>query len=507
MIAHRVKTHQPCPCGDSSDAYTNYIDHGYCFSCGQYFKGNGEVVEDEKNYTFAYREWRGISPSTFEFYGASTKIDPEGNPIEIAFAWPNGRTQVRSLEGKKFRTIGEKTKPGSLFGMDKFPAGSARYVTITEGAIDALSGLQMMGKYPFVSVTSASSARSECSEAFDYLNSFERIYLCFDNDEPGRKATSSVASIFDFNKIYEIKLNGRKDANEYLVEGDIEGFKKAWWAARKFLPEGVISSYSEIDQILDEKDIIATGTYPFPKLQAMTYGIRPGEVVLIKAPEKVGKTEFIRAIEYHLLKTTNHNIGAIHLEEGKSRMIKGLAGLELGMPVHLPDTSASKGDIKNAYRAATGRDDRFHLYTHFGSDDPDIILNNILFMAGPCECRFIFLDHLNQVVSGIEEEDERRKLDYLSTKLCNMVEDRDFTLFVISHVNDDGKTRGSRYIAKVADLIINLKRDITAEDFTERNTTYLTVEGNRFASSTGPAGKLFFDSSKFNLTEQLELPT
>lgn len=500
------KEHQPCPCGQSSNAYCKYSDgHGYCFSCGKYFKSDGEVL-DKEVYTYEFLPWRGITSDTFRFYDVKTRVTSEGVPVALGFRYGNGRTKIRQLGEKSFSTIGElEANTGFLFGSDKFPAGSAKAITITEGELDALSIYQLLGsKYPAVSVSSATSARTDISKDYKYIDSFERIYLCFDSDDPGRKALQQVASLFDFNKVYHVKLD-LKDANEYLTSGKTKEFTNAWWNAKRFLPEGIISSFSEIDKIIDEDKKKESVTYPFERLQSMTYGIRTGEVILIKAPEKVGKTEFIRAIEYHLLKTTDSNIGVIHLEEGKPRMIKGLAGYELGVPTHLPDSGVSNEDIKKAFKAATGRDERLHIYTHFDSDDPDTIINTIRFMAGPCNCRYIFLDHLSQLVSGLEDTDERKHLDYISTRLCQMVEDLDFTLFVISHVNDDGKTRGSRYIAKVADLIISLSRDILAMEEAERNTTRLTIEGNRFASMSGPAGELWFDFGTFLLTEKKNL--
>lgn len=462
-------------------------------------------MELENNYSFEYLPWRGVTSETFKFYDVKTKVTPEGIPVALGFRYGNGRTKVRLLAKKDFRTVGTlASDKGFLFGSDKFPPGSAKAITITEGELDACSVYQLLGsKYPCVSVSGASTARSDCTKDWDYLNSFDRIYICFDNDAPGQRATQEVASLFDFNKVYHVKLT-RKDANEYLVAGATKDFLGTWYASKRFLPEGIISQYSEIERIIDEETKKESVSYPFQKLQSMTYGIRTGEVVLIKAPEKIGKTEFIRAIEYHLLKTTDANIGVVHLEEGKSRMIKGLAGYELGVPCHLPDSGVSNEDIKKAFKTATGRDERLHIYTHFDSDDPDTIINTIRFMAGPCGCRYIFLDHLSQLVSGLEDGDERKTLDYISTKLCQMVEDLDFTLFVISHVNDDGKTRGSRYIAKVADLVLSLSRDILNPSEEIRNTTSITCEGNRFGSITGPAGELWFDFGTFKLTEKKE---
>ena len=153
----------------------------------------------------------------------------------------------------------------------------------------------------------------------------------------------------------------------------------------------------------------------------------------------------------------------------------------------------------------TKKDDRVYFYSHFGSDDPDVILDVIRYLVAVCDCKFIFLDHITMLVTGFEEDDERKKLDYISTRLAMLTRELNFTLFLISHVNDDGKTRGSRNIAKVADLIISLSRDIESEDLDTRNTTKVLVKGNRFAGMTGPIKPLYFDVKTYVLQEKDDL--
>ena len=215
----------------------------------------------------------------------------------------------------------------------------------------------------------------------------------------------------------------------------------------------------------------------------------------------------MRAIEYHLLKTTDTNIGVIHLEENKSRTIKGFVGYEVKQPIHLPDQQIPKQEIKDVFKSLSRRDERLHIYSHFGSDDPDTILNTIRFMAGSCGCSAVFLDHITMVVTGLQGEDERKALDYISTRLAMMVEELDFTMFLVSHVNDAGQTRGSRNIAKVADMVINLHRDIEHPDPDVRNITKMVVEKNRFSGRTGPSSQLVFDPETFTVAESLEIPT
>lgn len=444
---------------------------------------------------------RGLTAATMEKFGILTKVDPNGTPVAQGYTYPNGAIKIRNLQKKEFHSKGDMSN-ATLFGRDKFNGGSARSITVCEGELDAASVFQLLGsKYPAVSVRSASSARKDCAAEFEYLNSFESIYLCFDGDEPGQRAAADVAGLFNFNKVFHVKLDKFKDPNEALQAGADQEFRNAWYNAQKFLPEGIISSNAEVFEIFKEEKSTAVATYPWATLQELTKGIRFGEVVLLTAMEGVGKTEIFRGLEYHLLQTTEANLGIIHLEEGKRRFYDGLAGYQLRTAAH-HDPYLTPEQKFEAFQKAVRRDNRLHFYTHFGSDDPDVILDSIRFMAGACECKFIFLDHITMLVSGTAEGDERRILDYISTKLAQMVEELDFALFLISHENDDGKTRGSRNISKISDLWVQLVRNLEATNPIERNTTHLVVKKNRFAAQTGPGGDLYFDKDTYLISER-----
>lgn len=509
---------QPCNNCGSSDAKMIYDDnHSYCYSCKKYLKEDDsifnmdidinkqEAIEPIEEYTKEYLPWRNILKGTMKTFKVQTLIDSDGVPMKIAFPYGEG-FKVRSLEAKNFFFEGNH-KTSTLFGRELWDSGEARSITITEGELDAMSAYQMLGsKYPVVSVRGASSARRDCEKEFEFLNSFDRIYFCFDNDKAGTEALKDAASLFDVNKVYHVKLDKYKDANEYLMNGASEAFVKVWWNAKRYLPKGIIGSYDDVFNILSGKREDAIGTYPHETLQNMSFGIRPGEVTLVTALEKVGKTEFMRSIEYHLLKTTDYNMGIIHLEEGEKRCVQGLVGYHLGEPVHLPTSTVSIDDQLKAYQELTKVDGRVFYYSHFGSDDPDVILNSIRYMAGVCGCKFIFLDHISMIVSGHDDnDDERRKLDYISTRLKMMAKEMGFALILVSHVNDHGQTRGSRNISKVADLIIHLSRNNESADENERNRMHLMIKGNRFGSFSGPAGVLLFDMKTFRLNEETEL--
>ncbi len=509
-IPSRVIRHERCPScaakGEdvSEDNLAIYDDgHKYCFKEDLYFPSNEVKKFEVTGFTYEFVPFRGINKETLVKYDVKTKVDSEGKPVARGFVWPNGATQVKSVDKKEMwwaKGVGLPDPEPGLFGMDKFSSGENKYVIITEGAEDACSLYQVLSGTPVVSVQSASSAVRDCSMGRSFLNGFERIYLALDGDTVGREAADNVAKLFDPIKLYQLKFDKYKDANEYLQHGEEAELRNIWYNARRYQPENIVSAFQDFEKILLEEPRKGI-PYPFDALNRMTYGIRTGETVLITAQEGIGKTELMHAIEYRILKECNDNVGAIFLEEPKRRHLQAIAGLEVERPVHLPDSCYSNSEVYSFLQKAVGADDRLHVYSHFGSDNPDHILDTVRFLVVARGCRYILFDHITMAVSGSAGDDERRALDYLSTRLEMLVKELDFALILVSHVNDDGKTRGSRNISKVADIRIDAVRDTINPDPVIRNTTTLTVSKNRFSGKTGPACELFFDTDTYTFKE------
>lgn len=512
----------PCPCGESSDAYAvDQNGKGHCFSCGEPewkinkrlgLEEKGEDLSedteqiDDDDVDYVFKKHRGISEKTAEFYKIRTKT-VKGEDFSWGFQYANGAIKVKKVDGPKksrYSWVGSANEAG-LFGKNLFLPGSKRTIIVTEGEHDAPSFYELLnGSVAAVSVQSSSTALRDITLDRDYLNSFDRIVIAFDNDEQGQSAMRKVmaSGLFDFNKLYHIPFTKYKDANQYLQEGDFESLMLDYKAAKKYTPDNIISTFDEIKKALHESHEDEIGTYPTQTLNDMLYGLYRGQVVCIKGMEGIGKTEIFRMMEYHLLKTTECKLGIIHMEEDKSTTIKGLATYELGVPCNLPDAGVSEEGILEGYTAAVGnREDRVYIYTMFGGDDPDDVLDSIRFVVASGGVDVVFLDHITMLVTGTEEGDERRKLDYMSTKLKKMCKELKFCLVLISHVNDDGQTRGSRNITKIADVVIHLDRDKLSEDEIDKNSLFLMLEKNRKTGRTGRAGQLFFNSMTFKLEE------
>lgn len=509
-----VETHVPCEDCGSSDALTRYDDgHSYCFSCLTWFpppKGNRRYGHNAGNYTYEYLPFRGINRDALEFYNVKSKINSDGEPVSIDFVYPNGSHKIRDLSVKSFWSEkgpnGESINDAGLFGRNRFSAGGSRSVTITEGELDAISLWQALGSnpsYAVCSVQSSSSAHRDCSHDREWLNSFDKIYIAFDGDDAGRRASDQVAKLFEPAKVYHVRFTKRKDANEYVAIGEGDELKRIWWNSKIYLPENVISSIQDFKDILD-KETQHGFPFPFKKLTEMTYGMQMASSILLTAPPKVGKTELFHFCEHSLLKAGN-NVATIFLETEPKRHLQALAAIELERPCHIPNCGVSKADRDAAIDRVIGVDNRLFIYSHYGSDNPDVLLDRIRYFVVAHNCRYVMFDNITISVAGLGEEKTTQILDYLSTKLEMMTKELDFCLLFISHINDYGQTRGSRNLGMVCDMRIDVSRDLQADSEIDKRTWNINLAYARLSGKSGPAGRVIFNPDTYSFTELIDI--
>ncbi len=459
-------------------------------------------MEKPINATYKYYSHRSISEKTFEFYNVLTEF-LDDQPTRVAFVYPNKAIKFRDFSEKQFVSEGPMSEAG-CFGVDKFDAGSKDSIVIVEGEYDALAAYEMLrGNSAVISVRSAVFAKRDCTRDYDFINSFSKIILALDADTPGQEAARSIAGLFDFSKVYRTVFSRHKDANAYLEAGEADGFVSAIKAAKRYVPEGIINTLPEFAQSLKQarEDILAT--YPFEGLQERLYGLARGELVCFKGQEGIGKTEVFRALEHHLLKTTKSNIGILHLEEDNGTTLRALGGYELGIPAILPDSGVSDSDILTAITKLGGDIGRINIHSSFDIDDENAVIDNIRFLVSAAGCDFIFLDHISWLATGQDDEDERKKLDRISQRLKLLAKELRCWIGFISHVNDLGQTRGSRYLTKVANTVIDLSRDVKSDNL----SLFFLIEKARLGGRTGPAGFAVFDRESYTLRDQLNKET
>lgn len=451
-------------------------------------------------------ESRGIDSTSVNKYKVTVSVNPD-NPIEVVFPRfsPEGEhvaNQIR-YEGKGFSSEGDPSVAG-LFGQTQFQAGG-KSITITEGYYDTLAAFQLTGsRYPNVGVQSASSAKKEIVNNFEYINSFDQIILNFDSDKPGMDAAKSVAIMFDPGKVRLLFLEKAKDSNEYLMNGWEKAYVNEWFRAAPFRPDGIVMGNDpalkdDVLNYVEPKSI----PYPWKGMNEKLFGMRTSELVLITADTGIGKTSILKEWEYSLLFNEDLveqgvGVGFLHLEEPKRDLALGLMSIHKNKPYHFPDVERTRDELSKAYDEVMDNS-RVVIWDHFGSNDIEEVLGKIRHMAA-MGCKYIFVDHLSIIVSD-QSGDERKQLDEISTKIKTLTMNLDIAVFCVIHTNRNGEVRGSAGPEQVANCVIRLERDKKELNAWRRNVTRISVEKNRKFGRTGPACWLYYNEMTGRLEE------
>ena len=531
-----VKYHLPCPLCSSSDAVSvNKDGSAYCFSCQEYIKeynmetteiqstnskNEYEVSDYLKQSNYAEIIDRNIREQTCKRYGVQVKMDSVGNITNHYYPYHDKQgakiaTKTRYTKLKEFSLQGN-TKLAGLFGEHLF--NKNKYIIITEGELDCLSAYQMFktDRYetPVVSIKNGiTSAVKDIKGSLDWLEQFDNVIINFDNDEQGREGALKVAELFSPGKCKILNLpNEYKDASDCLSKNKIQVYTKAFWDAKLYAPDGIINANILFDEIT-KPTLKSFVQYPFEGINKLTYGIRPSELITFTAGSGLGKTQVMREIVHHMIKSTKDNIGLLMLEETPVITSKGLMSVEANQRLHLPDVHVSKEEMKTYFDATVGTG-RVFMFDHFGSNSIDNIVSRVRYLAKGLDCKYIIIDHVSIIVSDQSHGDERRALDEIMTRLRTLVQETGVSMIVVSHLRrPDGKgheegaatslsqLRGSASIGQLSDMVIGLERDAQNDDPEIRNTTRVRVLKNRFAGLTGPCCNLQYDVDTGRLKE------
>ena len=521
--------HESCPSCGSSDNLARYSDgHAVCFSggCNHYEHGKGQIGQAVQRKPTRLLEMTGvvaaipdrrINQETAKRYGVTVEYGTDGKITKHHYPYFDKDTgtaigtKVRIVENKQFYATGGFDNAG-LFGQQAFKGGG-KYITVTEGEADAMAVNEMFdGKWPAVSIRSgAAGAAKDIKASLEWLETFDHVVVCFDNDKAGQEAARSVLDLFTPNKAKNVTLP-MKDAGDMLSARKVQDFVKEWWNAKAYQPDGIVAGNETWDMIIKQSDVKSID-YPWSCLNEYTHGFRRKELVTITSGSGMGKSQIVRELEHYLLGATEDNIGILALEEDIPKTALGIMSIEANKQLHLDKTVTQ--EEKKGYWDRTLGSGRIYMFDHWGSTSEDNLLGRIRYMAKGLDCKWIILDHLSIVVSDQDNNDERKAIDSIMTNLRKLVQETGVGLFLVSHLRrpsgskaheDGGKIslgelRGSAAIAQLSDIVIGLERDQQHADPTTRNTTCVRVLKNRFVGLTGPACYLYYDKESGRMIE------
>lgn len=546
LLFHTSCIGEDCTSSDAMAVYKKKDKEGvekldaFCFSCQGYFNNDeleehGVTKQETKVHkikdvevdfstiqSIKCRGWkeRGITRFTSEKYGVHTELNDENEVISRYYPVTNNNKIVgykkRTLP-KTFIGIGNTKATGEMFGQSVFESGQ-KYLVVTTGEEDAMAFAEALRSTsngveywtPCISITAGDGSIIKQFKAnYEYLASFSKVILAFDNDEPGQKYLEEAARLLPPGKAFIAKFpRDVKDACDMLKAGKVAELKQVFWKAEPFSRVDVLH-LSQMWEDFENED--SNVKIPFPGAwshlnEMMNGGMEKGEITVIGALTSIGKSTLISSIVYNLIENTSFKVGTMYLEGTKREVVRDLLSLDAG--VNLRTKTRDSIDIealKSRFFEGLAKRNQFVYVDHQGSISTTEIFDKLNYLAKAEGCDVIVIDPIQ---CGVNSSDNAAIISFMDT-LLKFAKETDTCVIAVSHMKKPSEENphnvseysllGSSSINQIAFNTILLSRDKMNECPIKKSSTKLQLVKCRRTGNTGEAGWLRYDHDTTHL--------
>lgn len=417
--------------------------------------------------------------------------------------------KVRNLEHKAFWAVG-KGSGTDFFGIQQAQLGDVwtKKLFIFEDELSAMSGFQAIVQHSNTTLRPACVALPDgagCAASIiarnrKFVESFEEIVVCMDNDSAGDDAVGKIRGMMPHIKVARIPKgftkDGKaiKDANDLLMEGrSLELANALRYNAANESPAGAATVADCLEDAMKKPEWGLD--WAWPELTQLTFGLRYGEVISVGGGVGSGKTLIAHEMSAWLINHHKQKVGVFMLEETTGNTLKNIAGKSAEIPFHRPDAEFDPELLKSEILKYDGM---LHLYRNFGQNDWDDIKRCMRFWVVEHGVKFIFLDNITALVSHLTATEINTEVAKIAVELAGMCNELNFTCFVFSHLNppkggapheEGGSVQevqftGSRALMRFSQLILGFERNKQA-DGDDKNLSQIRVLKDRNFGQTG----------------------
>lgn len=480
--------------------------------------------------------YRGIKPETAAFYGHLFEKGVDGWIIRTYYPETKNthKGECNSLRGYKTRTlpkifgthnIGITGSTNDFSGQHKFTTGG-KWLLIVGGEEDKLAAAQMLRDYQIqrkqedydriavVSVTCGEQSLAKmCAAQYEFVDMFEEIILCMDNDEAGKAAVMDALKVLPEGKV-KVMTTSLKDANSMLLEGKQKQFISNFYDAKPLVETGIMSS-SDAAQGIEEYLLTEKITLP-PHLHrvqdAMRGGIKgSGAIVNIIGNTSVGKSFFSDVLVHHFIFNSPLKPTILSIERTSAELTLDLFSYHLKQ--NLTWFEDGNDAIDYLHRKDVKELCDQMLMNEFGEprffiiDDRegtvDVLKKQIERAVKQHDSKLIILDVLTDVIRSLPLDEQEMFMSFEKQMK------KEGVVFInILHTRKPSSDKGgedtfkrvneydilgSGTIPQSADINLVLNRNKMASDPTERNTTYVDLPKCRGGNTGTDICKLYYD--------------
>jgi hypothetical protein len=499
-----------------------------------------EQLAEIKSYTSVVgKNQRGISDDTYKAYACRFKYDEAtGEVCEVFYPYTQDYKaagyKVRKTPVKDFYSVGKIGKQSELFGQWRWKEARGKYVVLCAGELDALSAYQMLENYrkgrnsdfdPIPVVSSAigeSGSYKQVQLQYAWLNQFDRIIVCYDNDDAGKEAVKNLVDVMPKGKMFVMNLS-LKDTNKYLEEGKEKQWIQAFYSAAPYSPDGIVGSGKLGEKI---REAAMTPKVPLPPFMhkvedKMAGGIPLGVIVNLGSASGTGKSTIVDECTYFWIFNSPHRVGVLSLESDSGQYGTKVLSRHIGRKIDLLKTPEEKlALLEEPWVIEKERElwfnddgtDRWHCIDE-RDGGLDSVKSLIMELIISCGCKVIIIDPLQDLLDGLPNEEQAVFMKWQK----GTIKSHKVTFININHTRktpnqakqgsqgadlheEDFQGTSSIYKSGAANLLFS--RDKEAEDNFERNVTRMKMPKCRWTGETGLGGEYYYDNQTHTMWDK-----
>jgi replicative DNA helicase len=224
------------------------------------------------------------------------------------------------------------------------------------------------------------------------------------------------------------------------------------------LKEVALARISAYEEIYKNKGKLIGVTTGFKPLDDLTGGFREGQLIVIGAATKGGKTSMAVNMATRAA-NAGHPVGFISLEMSSGELFDRFVASYGGVDVSVLSKAPTAQDIGNIGRAAH----QASLLPIFIRDEGDVnplqLRAAMRRMCAVHKTRIIVVDYI-QLLSPTDRKDSReRQVAEASRTLKQLAKELGITIIALTQLNAEGASRESRAIEHDCDLFLVIERD------------------------------------------------
>jgi replicative DNA helicase len=280
----------------------------------------------------------------------------------------------------------------------------------------------------------------------------------------------------------------------------------------------VVRTFEEIQTAAQRQERITGLTTGFDRIDMMTAGMHPGDLIIVAGRPGMGKTSFALNVGVNACAATRKGVAVFSLEMPKEQLVKRMLCSEARIDASRMRTGRLSRDDWSPLANAAGVLSELPLYI---DDTPGLTLMELRAkarrLASELQLGLVIIDYLQLMRAGVKTDSREQEISEISRSLKGLAKEMGIPVMALSQLNRSVETRGTKdkrpqladlresgAIEQDADTILFVYRDeYYNKESMDRGIAEIIIAKQR-SGPTGTARVAFFNAyTRFdNLAEE-----